>query len=177
VPDVPEIVTLVDEDGAVVGAAERSVVRRDNLLHAATAVLVRDPDGRIYVHRRSPAKDWAPSHHDAAAGGILTAGEDPAASARRELAEELGITGADLRALGTNRYEDPTTRVVEHVFETTWDGPVTWADGEVVDGGWLTLDELAERLSDPTWAFVPDTRSLLARLARDGVGDYGRLST
>jgi isopentenyldiphosphate isomerase len=171
-----EIVTLVDADGSVVGSAERSVVRRDNLLHAATAVLVRDPEGRIYVHRRSPTKDWAPSHHDAAAGGILTEGEDPAGSAARELAEELGITGADLRPLGTNHYEDDTTRVVEHVFETTWDGPVAWADGEVVAGGWLTLDELAERLADPGWPFVPDTRSLLARLARDGVGDYARLA-
>jgi isopentenyldiphosphate isomerase len=173
---VPEIVTLVDEDGTVVGSAERSVVRRDNLLHAATAVLVRDAAGRIYVHRRSPAKDWAPDHHDAAAGGILTAGEDPADSARRELEEELGITGTELRPLGTNRYEDDTTRVVEHVFETTWNGPVTWADGEVVAGGWMSLDELARRLADPTWAFVPDTRSLLARLAADGVGDYGRLA-
>jgi isopentenyldiphosphate isomerase len=176
VPDVPEIVTLVDEDGTVVGSAERSAVRRDNLLHAATAVLVRDPQGRIYVHRRSPSKDWAPDHHDAAAGGVLTAGEDPAGSAGRELAEELGITGAHLRPLGTNLYQDDTTRVLEHVFETTWDGPVTWADGEVVAGDWLCLDELAARLSDPTWAFVPDTRSLLAHLARDGVGDYGRLA-
>jgi len=173
---VGEIVTLVDADGCVVGSAERSVVRRDNLLHAATAVLVRDPEGRIYVHRRSPSKDWAPSHHDAAAGGILTAGEDPVASAGRELAEELGITGAVLRPLGTNRYEDDSTRVVEHVFETTWDGPVTWADGEVVAGGWVTLEELAERLADRDWPFVPDTRSLLARLAHDDVGDYGRLA-
>jgi len=169
---VPEIVTLVDADGAVTGSAERSVVRRDNLLHAATAVLVRDPARRIYVHRRSASKDWAPNHHDAAAGGILTYGEEPAASAARELEEELGIRGAELRALGRNRYEDDTTRVVEHVFDTVWDGPVSWADGEVVWGRWLTLAELGERLGDPTWPFVPDTRAVLARLAADGVDDY-----
>lgn len=173
--DVSEIVALVDRSGAVVGSAERSVVRRDNLLHAATAVLVRDPTGRIYVHRRSPAKDWAPSHHDAAAGGIMAYGEQPAGSAARELAEELGVTGADLRPLGLNVYEDRTTRCVEHCYETTWSGPVTHADGEVVWGAWMTLDELAERLRDPGWPFVPDTRALLARLAGDGVGDYARL--
>ena len=100
----------------------RSVVRRDNLLHAATAVLVRDPAGRIYVHRRSPDKDWAPSHHDAAAGGVMAYGEEPAASAARELAEELGVTGATLRPLGLSVYEDDATRCVEHCFETTWDG-------------------------------------------------------
>jgi isopentenyldiphosphate isomerase len=51
------MVALVDRSGAVLGSAERSVVRRDNLMHSATAVLVRDPEGRIYVHRRSPDKD------------------------------------------------------------------------------------------------------------------------
>ena len=172
---VSEIVALVDRSGAVTGSAERSVVRRHNLLHAATAVLVRDPAGRIYVHRRSPDKDWAPSHHDAAAGGIMGAGEEPAPAAARELAEELGVTGAELRALGLNVYEDDTTRCVEHCFETTWAGPVRHADGEVVWGAWMGLDELDAHLGDPAWPFVPDTRALLARLARDGVGDYARL--
>ena len=173
--DVSEIVTLVDRTGAVVGSAERSVVRRENLLHAATAVLVRDPEGRIYVHRRSPDKDWAPSHHDAAAGGVLTYGEEPAAAAARELAEELGVSGAELRPLGRSVYEDDTTRCVEHCYETTWSGPVRHADGEVVWGAWMTLPELGEHLADPGWLFVPDTRTLLARLAFEGVGDYARL--
>ena len=60
----------MDRDGTVVGSAPRSVVRRDNLLHASTAVLVRDSEGRIYVHRRADDKDWAPSHHDCCAGGV-----------------------------------------------------------------------------------------------------------
>jgi isopentenyldiphosphate isomerase len=174
---VPEIVALVDRAGAVVGRAERSVVRRDNLLHAATAVLVRDPAGRIYVHRRSPEKDWAPGQHDAAAGGVLQDGEDPVASAGRELAEELGVTGAALEPLGLSVYEDDATRCVEHCFQTVWDGPVRHADGEVVWGAWMTLEELDRHLADPGWPFVPDTRALLRRLARDGTADYATLGS
>ena len=71
-------------------------------------------------------------------------------------------------------YEDDTTRCVEHCFATTWTGEVRHADGEVVWGAWLTLPELDERLSDPSWPFVPDTRALLRRLALDGVDDYAR---
>jgi isopentenyldiphosphate isomerase len=170
-----EVVALVDRSGAVVGAAERSVVRRENLLHAATAVLVRDARARIYVHRRSDLKDWAPGHHDAAAGGVLTLGEEPDRSAARELEEELGITGAQLRPLGQSVYEDDRTRCVEHCYETTWSGPVRHADGEVVWGAWMSLALLDEHLADPNWPFVPDTRALLTRLAREGVGDYGAL--
>jgi isopentenyldiphosphate isomerase len=172
---VPEIVALVDPSGAVVGRAERAVVRRENLMHAATAVLVRDGQGRIYVHRRSPDKDWAPGAHDAAAGGVLTYGEDPRAAAERELEEELGISAAGLRPLGTSLYQDDTTRCLEHCYETTWSGAVRHADGEVVWGAWMTLSELDEHLADPGWPFVPDTRELLRRLADSGVGDYAAL--
>jgi 8-oxo-dGTP pyrophosphatase MutT (NUDIX family) len=173
---VPEIVALVDPSGVVTGPAERPVVRRDNLRHAATAVLVRSSDRRIFVHRRAPTKDWAPGCHDAAAGGMLLFGEEPLESATRELAEELGIRGATLRPLGLNHYEDATTRVVEHCFEAVWDGPVSYPDAEVVWGRWITLSRLAELLRDPSWPFVPDTRALLGSLARRQVGDYGTLA-
>jgi 8-oxo-dGTP pyrophosphatase MutT (NUDIX family) len=170
-----EDVALVDELGVVVGRAPRAEMRARNLRHASTAVLVRHPDGRIYVHRRSPDKDWQPSAYDAAAGGVLQHGEEPEESAIRELEEELGIAGVALRPLGVGRYEDETVRCVAHAFEVVYDGPVTHSDGEVVWGDWMTLDELADHLADPGWPFVPDTRALLERLAADGVGDYGRL--
>ncbi len=167
-----EDVALVDELGVVVGRAPRAEMRGRNLRHASTAVFLRHPDGRIYVHRRSPDKDWQPSAYDAAAGGVLQDGEEPKEAATRELEEELGITGVPLRSLGVGRYEDETVRCVAHAFEVVYDGPVTHSDGEVVWGGWLTLEELADRLADRGWPFVPDTRALLERLAADGVGDY-----
>ncbi len=170
-----ETVSLVDETGTVVGSAPRSEVRRDNLRHAATAVLVRRRDGRIYVSRRAADKDWSPSSYDAAAGGILQHGEPVEVSACRELAEELGIVDVPLRPLLVGRYDDDTVRCVVHCFETTYDGVVTHADGEVVWGDWMTLPQLGRLLADPDWPFVPDTRSLLERLSREGVGDYAEL--
>ena len=172
-----EDVALVDLEGAEVGTAPRSVVRRDNLRHGATAVLVRNSAAEIYLHRRSPRKDWAPGHYDAAAGGVLRPGEDPALSAARELAEELGIEGAVLRPLGICHYEDDRSRAVEHCFETTWDGPVNWADGEVVWGRWMALGELDEWWQTPGVEFVPDTRRLLTMLARRGERDYVTLQS
>ncbi|MGZ6864309.1 MAG: hypothetical protein ACXVF8_23005, partial [Blastococcus sp.] len=43
--------------GRVVGAAPRSRMRRENLPHAATAVLLYRTDGRLLVHRRADTKD------------------------------------------------------------------------------------------------------------------------
>jgi len=170
-----EIVSLVARDGSVTGSAPRWRVRRENLLHGATAVLVRRSDGRIFVHRRSAEKDWSPSFHDAAAGGVLQHLEDPAESALRELAEELGIRDVELASLGDALYEDETVRCFERCFETTYDGEVTYADGEVVWGDWMSLEDLGARLADPDWPFVPDTRALLESLSARGVRDYARL--
>ena len=80
------------------GSAPRSRMRAENLHHAATAVVVRDRLGRVYVHRRTTTKDVYPGRRDFAAGGVLTAGEDPHDAAVRELAEELGVTQANAEA-------------------------------------------------------------------------------
>jgi isopentenyldiphosphate isomerase len=167
-----EQVALVDRRGAVVGVADRREVRRANLLHSATAVIVRDPHGRIYVHRRSDRKDLAPSHYDVAAGGVLLYGETPEQGARRELREELGIEGVTLEALPGVRYEDATVRCFLHAFTATYDGTVRHLDGEVVWGAWMTLDELAARLRREDWLFVPDTLALLRALGEAGIDDY-----
>ena len=170
-----ELVTLVDETGTPTGATPRSVMRRDNLLHAATAVLLRNAAGQVYLARRTATKDWAPDHWDVGAGGVISDGEDPVSSARRELAEELGVTGVELRPLATNLYSDSTTRCFEHVYTATWDGPVTHQVEEVAEGHWADLDELARLLHDPDQPFVPDGRQLLTHLADTGSGDYAQL--
>lgn len=170
-----ERVTLVDETGAATGSVPRSVMRRDNLLHAATAILLRNRAAQIYLARRTTTKDWAPGHWDVGAGGVISFGEEPHASARRELAEELGVTGVELRPLATNLFSDTTTRCFEHVFEATWDGPMTHQAEEVAEGRWAGLDDLARLLLDPDQPFVPDGRQLLAHLADAGLGDYAQL--
>lgn len=150
-----------DPDGRVVGTAPRDVMRAENLPHGATAVLVRRSTGEIYVHRRADTKDLWPGRHDCAAGGVLQAGEDPDEAATRELAEELGIEGAQLTPLVRRWYRDADTCYFAYAYVTTWDGAVRFTDGEVADGWWEEPSVLYARLQDPSWPFVPDTRDLL----------------
>jgi isopentenyldiphosphate isomerase len=159
-----ELVGIVDEKGREIDAVPRSVMRRDNLPHLATAVIVRDAAGRIYVHRRTDTKDVYPGMYDCCAGGVVAAGEDVHEAARRELAEELGIEGAPLRLLFVAPYADEHTRYLAYVYEAHWDGPVRWQPEEVAWGDWLTPAQLAELAGDPGRPFVPDTGSILPRL-------------
>jgi 8-oxo-dGTP pyrophosphatase MutT (NUDIX family) len=156
-----ELIALYSPDGAVIGSATRARMRAEGLWHAASVVLVRSGDGRrVYVHRRTPDKDVFPGLRDCWAGGVIDAGEEPDDGARRELAEELGITGAPLRFLYRFPFELPPVRVYNFVYETTWDGPVVHQPEEIVSGGWVDLDDLAAQLRDPASDFVPDGRAI-----------------
>ena len=163
-----EQLAVVDRSGRVVGAAPRSVVRRENLPHLVVAVLLRDPAGRVYVHRRTDTKDVFPGLHDCFAAGGVQAGEEPADAARRELAEELGAAGVPLEAVGTGWYEDGSTRHVWHSYLATYDGEVVHQPEEVAWGTWMTVDDLRAHLADPAWPFVPDGRELVEQLLATG---------
>jgi aminoglycoside phosphotransferase (APT) family kinase protein/8-oxo-dGTP pyrophosphatase MutT (NUDIX family) len=161
-----EVVALYDDGGRPAGIAPRSVMRAQNLRHAATGVIVRDPWGRVYVHRRTPTKDVYPAHWDFAAGGVVLAGEDPLEAARRELAEELGVT-SELEPLGEADYADSQTTYHAFRFVTTWDGPITPQASEVAYGAWLSIERLLERIADPEIAFMPDSVALFSDWLRE----------
>jgi len=164
-----ERVAVYDAQGRVTGAAPRGEVYRLGLWHAATGVLVRSGDGeRVVLHRRTPDKLVFADTWDCWAGGVVGPGEDPADAAVRELAEELGITGAPLTPLPRATYDGVVdgSQVRYHAFtyEARWDGPLRPEPTEIAWAGWVSLDELVERLADPVrWPFAPDGRAGVER--------------
>lgn len=165
-----EIVALYDASGRPDGSAPRSEMRARNLRHGATAVVVRDRMGRVHVHRRTETKDVYPGRYDFAAGGVLLAGEDPHAAARREAEEELGIT-SELVPLGEADYADDQTTYRAFLYETRWDGPIRPQAEEVAWQEWTTLERLAEMLDDPATPVMPDTAGLLGGWVRERLAD------
>jgi isopentenyldiphosphate isomerase len=160
-----ELVALydpADDTGVVTGSARRGEVRARNLPHAATAVLVRNSRGQVYLHRRTDTKDVYPGLYDVWAGGCVDAGEEPYDAARRELAEELGVTGVQLVPVFRAWYRDENTHYLAFGYEAVWDGPVVHQPEEVAEGGWVDWEELLRRLEDPAWPFVPDGRAGMA---------------
>ncbi|MFZ4668281.1 MAG: NUDIX hydrolase, partial [Microthrixaceae bacterium] len=155
-----ELVDVVDEHDQVIDTVTRAEMRRRRLRHRCTYVVVRTSDGGVLVHRRSEDKDLWPGAWDLAVGGVVTSGEDWERAARRELAEEVGVADVELEPIGAGAYSDDHVDEVARMWTVTWDGPVTFADGEVVEAHVVTLDELRARLDRDR--FVPDSRALLA---------------
>src|SRR5437868_8058712 len=91
-PHTPEEeFAVVDEENRVKGAAPRSQVHANNLLHRAVHALIFNPAGELFLQLRSRLKDRHPLTWDSSAAGHVNAGEEYDQSAARELREELGI--------------------------------------------------------------------------------------
>jgi ADP-ribose pyrophosphatase YjhB (NUDIX family) len=160
-----EFVDVVDDQDRVVATVPRREVRERGLLHRCTYVLVSNPDGLINVHRRTESKDTFPGAYDMLPGGVCAAGETYDECARRELAEELGIEGAELEFLFLHRYEGRDGRALGAVYGVTWDGPIRNQGSEVAWSAWVTPNELDRMLAERE--FCADSREIFERLRRD----------
>jgi 8-oxo-dGTP pyrophosphatase MutT (NUDIX family) len=166
-----ELVAVFDADCRVVGTAPRSQVYAEGLWHGSAGVLVRSTDGRrLYVHRRTTTKAVFAGMHDCLAGGVIDPGETPLQTATRELAEELGIAGQMPVSLASTAWDGEWAgrpmRCHLFAFGIHYDGPIHHQSEEVDAGWWWTDGELTQRLADPSWPFVPDTRVLIPQLLR-----------
>jgi 8-oxo-dGTP pyrophosphatase MutT (NUDIX family) len=148
-----EPVEIVDEDGAVLEVVPRRVMRAHRLLHRCTYVLVRNPVGDLYVHRRTQSKDVYPGYFDVTAGGVCAVGESYDDGAARELEEELGITARPTFRFG-HRYDGDDGHVLGAVYDVVWDGPIRHQASEVAWGAFEPFERLEQRMArDP---FCPD---------------------
>jgi 8-oxo-dGTP pyrophosphatase MutT (NUDIX family)/uncharacterized protein YqgV (UPF0045/DUF77 family) len=173
-----ELVVWVTDADEVIDVVPRSRMRAENLRHRSTAIVVLSTDGRLLVHRRAEGKDLRPGWWDVCAGGVVTAGETYAASAARELAEELGVVGATLRPLGQGGWDDTGSKEICRLFLIVTDGPFVFADGEVAEARFVSPDELTVLMRDERFLpsgpgmvlpFVPGFEQCAARVRCDPV--------
>jgi len=158
-----EIVTLVDINDKVTGQAPRAEVRAGALIHRVTYILVFNPSGQILLQQRTLIKDLYPGYYDAAAGGVITAGESYEASAARELKEELGIDNTLLQAHFDHYFESPDNRCWGRVFSCIHEGPFKLQESEVQSAIFVDIQDILDRKYHP---LTPDTLSVLKEWIR-----------
>jgi isopentenyldiphosphate isomerase len=158
-----ELVDVIDETGRTIGTVPRSEMRGRRLPHRCVYVLVFNRRGELFIHLRTPTKDVYPSHWDVAVGGVLAAGESFAEGARREVAEELGIT-VEPELLFPFHYADPRTLVQSMAYRVSAEGPFRLQVEEIIRGEFVPVAAVAERAGrDP---FCPDGLAVLAEYQR-----------
>ena len=141
-----ELFDIYDEAGNRIGTALRSECHGNPaLLHRTAHVVVIHPEtGDILLQKRKMTKDIQPGKWDTAVGGHLDAGEDYLAGARRELAEELGITGdVQLEWLFVEKVRNNIESEDAGVFALRHAGPFRFQESEIDELRFWSKAELA----------------------------------
>ena len=126
-----EVVIIVDRANNIVGSATRRTMRAERLPHRCSYILVFNSRGELQVQKRTTIKDIYPGYWDPAAGGVMQVGETYEESAAREVAEELGVRGVELRPLFDMWFEDTLSCVWGRAFTCVYDGPLELQAEEV----------------------------------------------
>jgi isopentenyldiphosphate isomerase len=158
-----ELVDVVDDAGRTIAVVPRREMRARRLPHRAAYVLVFNPAGELFVHLRVPTKDVYPAHWDVAVGGVLAAGERFDEAARREAAEELGVS-VDVEPLFPLRWDDAHTVVHGMAYRAVHEGPFRLQPEEIVRGEFVPLDAVPARAAHEP--FCPDGLAVLAEYRR-----------
>ncbi|MDH6136166.1 8-oxo-dGTP pyrophosphatase MutT (NUDIX family) [Kitasatospora sp. MAA4] len=171
-----ELLNVVDHQDRVIDTVARGEVYRRRLTHRCVMILVRNAEGRIFVHRRSSDKLFAPGAYDIFVGGVVGAGETYAEAAVREAEEELGVSGIRPEPLFKFLFEQENYSWFCDVYRAEWTGAVSPQAEEIDWHDWLTDEEVAERLR--SWDFVPDSREAYRRyLAADSASGSSSASS
>ena len=156
-----EIVLIVDDHNKITGSSSRQEMRAKGLPHRACYILVFNSEGELFVQKRTMSKDIYPGYYDIAAGGVVLAGESYDESARRELAEELGIKDTDFSSHFTFLYEEGTNRVWGRVYSCIHDAKLT-LQAEEIESGFFMAPQMVLALSEKE-RFTPDGIYVLKR--------------
>lgn len=150
-----EFFEIVDEQDRVIGRAKRSECHGNPaLVHRVAHVLVVNADGDLLLQKRSPHKDIQPGKWDTSVGGHLDPGEDYETAAKREMAEELGVSGIPLKYL----YRSQVRNEIESENVATYlgfsEGPFTPAPDEIDEVRFWSARDIDRNLG--TGLFTPN---------------------
>ncbi len=172
-----ELFDIVDEQGIPTGKTViRAVAHEKGILHRTAHVWVirrNGPATQVLLQRRSAVKDSWPLCLDTSSAGHILAGDEPKASALRELAEELGIQTEpeDLKEAGTFRicfremFHGRLFYDNEIAFLYVYEKPVELKDlvlqeEEVTEAVWMDLEEVRSRIESGDPEICADIKSV-----------------
>jgi isopentenyl-diphosphate delta-isomerase len=159
---LPEQVVLLDDDGSVVGAADKATVHTNQTpLHLAFSCHVFDREGRLLVTRRALSKTtWAGVWTNSFCGHP-TPGENVEDAIARRASVELGIMVSDLQlVLPDFRYRAiDASGIVENeicpVYRAVSSDAVRANPDEVSEWEWVDPASLTTAASAAPYAFSP----------------------
>ena len=135
-----EVIDVVDEEDNVLRQEARSIVRQNTLLFRSVQIIVLNPEGRIFVQKRSEKKDSWPGMYAIGVGETVKTGETYEAAAIRGVKEEIGQDSKP-RFICTDKFRSDESNENFHLFECVVEDVVIDKE-ELSEGFFVSRTEL-----------------------------------
>ena len=149
-----EIFDVVDENDRVTGKTSRFTVHAQKLRHRAVHIFVFNAQGDLFLQKRSRWKDKHPGQWDSSADGHVNAGDDYAATAPRELREELGVD-AEVEEVASIAAGENTGWEFVRLYRALHEGPFRLPPAEIESGAFFTREQIAGWIAARPQDFAP----------------------
>jgi isopentenyldiphosphate isomerase len=157
---VTEYVDVVNENNEVVRTATRQEVKKKALLYRGSHVIVINAKKEFFVQKRSDTKDLLPGMYSVGVGETVESGESYDDAAKRGLREEIGIN-AEISLLFPLKFRSKEDNENCQVYNCYYNGKLNFNDKEVVEGFFVSKDELQKLLK--TKPFAPVSIAIMKR--------------
>ena len=137
-----DLLEIVNAENEIIGIERRGVVHAANLMHRSVHIVLVNSDNHILVQQRAWDKDSEPGKWDTSSAGHIDPGETPLEAAKRELSEELGLSGVVLEEMFCLEASVDTGYEFINIFLCRENSTVAPDPEEVVDWRWCCSDEL-----------------------------------
>lgn len=148
------LIQIVDKDDKPVGAATKKEAQQQSLIHRIVHVIIENDEGLLLLQRRSLVTEYMPGRWDVSVGGHIDAGEDYLQAAEREMLEEVGLSGIELKEIGYfHKYRKVEWRHLNRfykIFKATVPADTHFQldTEEVMEVKWFTVTEAKSLIED-----------------------------
>lgn len=142
-----EIIVFVDENDNVIGSGTREEAFSKGIIHRISRIYLRNTKGEYLIAKRSMRMTTNPGLWGESVAGHVDEGEGYRDAAVREMREEIGVEGVELKEAG-KFYEEIVDgngrqrKRWSQVFVGEYEGPVVIDEAEVSETKWVKKDDL-----------------------------------
>lgn len=137
-------ITFVDGNDNVIGAGTKEEAYKKRMGRRLARIFLYNSKGELLIQKRSE-KVSRPGKWDHSAAGHVDEGEDYKTAAYRELKEELGVTGVELKEIIKLKMESPEIKELWHfsmLYTGSYEGTFVLNENEVAEVKWIMPKDL-----------------------------------
>lgn len=150
-----EILDVVDDDDVVIGTMTRKESKTNGKKYRVVRIMIGDGQGNYLIQKRVSTKDTYPNCWDNSAAGHVDAGETYDNAAIREMDEEIGLKGVELKEV-LHYYSEtvsPSGQTLNrftklYIATVARDTYFSLQESEVSEVKWATLEEIRKLVED-----------------------------